>query len=321
MAAAFREEWGRIVATLIGMTGDWDLAEECAQDAFTQAVRTWARDGVPPRPGAWLTTAARHRAVDVLRRRATEAAKLQQTAILEPRSGRVDPGLPEAAERHRRRPAPPDLHLLSSGADAGGAGRADAADPDRAEHGRDRARVPACRSRPWPSGWSGPSTRSATPGSPTACRPPHLLPERTGGRPGRAVPAVQRGVQRDRGNGPAPPGPVPRGASGWPGLLAGLMPGEPEAQGMLALMLLHDARRGARVDDGGDLVTLEDQDRSRWDTAEIGEGRALLEAALRPAGRAATRCRRPSSPATPRPPTPPAPTGRRSPGSTGSWTG
>ncbi len=69
MAAAFREEWGRIVAILIGMTGDWDLAEECAQDAFTRAVRTWARDGVPPRPGAWLTTTARHRAVDVLRRR------------------------------------------------------------------------------------------------------------------------------------------------------------------------------------------------------------------------------------------------------------
>src|SRR6266702_2483081 len=71
--AVFREEWGRIVASLIAMTGDWDLAEECAQDAFTRALQTWDRDGVPARPGAWLTTVARNRAVDVLRRRANEA--------------------------------------------------------------------------------------------------------------------------------------------------------------------------------------------------------------------------------------------------------
>src|ERR1700733_6988257 len=82
--AAFREEWGRVVATLIAMTGDWDLAEECAQDAFARALQTWARDGVPDRPGAWLTTTARNRAVDVLRRRANETAKLEQAARLEP---------------------------------------------------------------------------------------------------------------------------------------------------------------------------------------------------------------------------------------------
>ena len=68
--AVFREEWGRIIASLIAMTGDWDLAEECAQDAFTRALQAWDRDGVPERPGAWLTTAARNRAIDVLRRRA-----------------------------------------------------------------------------------------------------------------------------------------------------------------------------------------------------------------------------------------------------------
>src|SRR5208282_2225505 len=64
--AVFREEWGRIMASLIAMTGDRDLAEECAQDAFTRALQAWDRDGVPARPGAWLTTAARNRAVDVL---------------------------------------------------------------------------------------------------------------------------------------------------------------------------------------------------------------------------------------------------------------
>ncbi|MET7442322.1 sigma factor, partial [Streptomyces sp. NPDC005568] len=76
VATAFREEWGQVVATLIRVTGDWDLAEECAQDAFAQALDRWRRDGVPRRPGAWLTTTARHRALDVLRREAVGAAPL-----------------------------------------------------------------------------------------------------------------------------------------------------------------------------------------------------------------------------------------------------
>ena len=87
--AAFREEWGRVVATLIRVTGDWDLAEECAQDAFAMALQRWPADGVPRRPGAWLTTAARNRAIDVLRRRTVGAAKLREVAAL---SVSVDPG-------------------------------------------------------------------------------------------------------------------------------------------------------------------------------------------------------------------------------------
>jgi RNA polymerase sigma-70 factor (ECF subfamily) len=78
----FREEWGRIVATLIRMTGDWDLAEECAQDAVARALERWPRDGVPRRPGAWLTTTARNHAVNRLRRTATETAKLREVAAL-----------------------------------------------------------------------------------------------------------------------------------------------------------------------------------------------------------------------------------------------
>src|SRR6201984_920559 len=85
--AAFREEWGRVVATLIRVTGDWDLAEECAQDAFATALQRWPRDGIPGRPGAWLTTAARTRAIDVLRRRAVGAAKLREVAALAVESG------------------------------------------------------------------------------------------------------------------------------------------------------------------------------------------------------------------------------------------
>src|SRR5690349_17831852 len=80
--AAFRTEWGRVVATLIRVTGDWDLAEECAQDAFTLALERWKRDGVPRAPGAWLTTTARNRAIDRMRRAATGAGKLQEAAVL-----------------------------------------------------------------------------------------------------------------------------------------------------------------------------------------------------------------------------------------------
>src|SRR6476619_1328679 len=80
--AAFRDEWCRVVATLIRVTGDWDLAEECAQDAFAMALQRWPADGVPRRPGAWLTTAARNRAIDVLRRRTVGAAKLREVAAL-----------------------------------------------------------------------------------------------------------------------------------------------------------------------------------------------------------------------------------------------
>lgn len=84
MAAAFRDEWGCIVATVIRVTGDWDLAEESAQEAFALALARWPRDGVPRNPGAWLTTAARNRAVDRLRRAAAGRAKLQEVAVLSP---------------------------------------------------------------------------------------------------------------------------------------------------------------------------------------------------------------------------------------------
>src|SRR5580658_2633891 len=84
VATVFCEEWGRIVAALIHRTGDWDLAEECAQDAFAQALARWPSDGVPPRPGAWLMTVARNRAIDRLRHSNVRASKLRQIAALAP---------------------------------------------------------------------------------------------------------------------------------------------------------------------------------------------------------------------------------------------
>lgn len=85
---AYRNEWGQVVATLIGATGDWELAEDCAQEAFAAALSTWARDGVPDRPGAWLTTTARNRATDRLRRETAAGAKMRQLALLDPPSPR-----------------------------------------------------------------------------------------------------------------------------------------------------------------------------------------------------------------------------------------
>jgi RNA polymerase sigma-70 factor, ECF subfamily len=82
VARAFRGEWGRIVATLIRLTGDWDLAEECAQEAFARALQRWGRDGIPRNPGAWLTTTARNRAFDQLRRSKTGTAKEREAGVL-----------------------------------------------------------------------------------------------------------------------------------------------------------------------------------------------------------------------------------------------
>ncbi len=84
LAAVHADQWGRIVASLIRLTGDWDLAEECAQDAFARALERWPTDGVPDNPGAWLTTAARNRAVDRLRRGAVETTKLKEVAGMVP---------------------------------------------------------------------------------------------------------------------------------------------------------------------------------------------------------------------------------------------
>ena len=80
VAVAFREEWAKVVAAVLASTGDWDLAEECAQEAFARATQKWSETGVPARPGAWLVTVARHQAIDVLRRRGTEANRLEQIA-------------------------------------------------------------------------------------------------------------------------------------------------------------------------------------------------------------------------------------------------
>ncbi|HJP78106.1 MAG TPA: sigma-70 family RNA polymerase sigma factor [Pseudonocardiaceae bacterium] len=269
VAAAFRAEWGRLVATLIGATGDWELAEECAQDAFAKAVQRWPEEGVPRKPGAWLTTVARNRATDVLRRRGTEATKLRQFTVPE-----ADPeqDIPDDRLRLMFTCCHPALAMDArialtlrtlTGLTTAEIGRAFLVTEQTMAKRLVRAKN---------------KIRNA--GIPYRVPPAHQLPERTSGllavlcllfNEGYAATSGPSALRVD----------LSAEAIRLTRALAGLMPDEPEVLGLLALMLLHNARNIGRTDEAGDLVLLPDQDRSRWDRAQIEEGFALLTSALR----------------------------------------
>ena len=277
VAGAFREEWGRLVATLIRTTGDWDLAEECAQGAFERALKTWPRDGVPRRPGAWLTTVARNLARDRLRRKATGAAKLQEVALMS-RSDDADRDAGDESPIHDDRlrliftcchPALPlEARVALTLRTLAGLTTAEIARAFLVSEPTMAKRLVRAKGK----------IRNAA--IPYRVPPAHLLPERTGGVLAVLYLLFNEGyaatsgadLVRER---------LSAEAIRLARTLARLMPDEPEALGLLALMLLHDARRATRVDGAGDLVTLEEQDRERWDQEEIGEGVRLLDAALR----------------------------------------
>ncbi len=275
VADAFRQEWGKIVATLIRMTGNWDLAEECTQDAFAAALAKWASDGVPDRPGAWLTTTARNRAVDRLRRSKTEAVKLQEVAALsvpEEPAFQGDSGVPDDRLRLMFACCHPALTLETRVAltlrTLAGLTTAEIARAFLVPEGTMAKRLTRAKHK----------IRDA--GIPYRVPPAHLLPERTTGVLAVLYLLFNEGYSASAGADLLRPD-LTGEAVRLGRMLAGLMPDEPEATGLLALMLLQDARSAARLDAQGDLVSLADQDRASWDAAKIAEGVALLEAALR----------------------------------------
>jgi RNA polymerase sigma-70 factor (ECF subfamily) len=262
----YREEWGQVVATLIRVTGDWELAEECAQEAFAAALERWPRDGVPDKPGAWLTTTARNKAVDWLRREAVGAAKLKEVAAL-------------GHDSHEPYDVPDDrLRLMFTCCHPALAMEARVALTLRTLAGLSTAEIARAFLVP-ESTMSKRLTRAKQKiqhaGIPYRVPPAHLLPERT-----PAVLAVLY-LLFNQGYTDVVRSSLTDEAIRLARLLVQLMPDEPEAAGLLALMLLHDARRDTRLSADGVLVTLEDQDRTRWDHSQITEGVALLESTLR----------------------------------------
>jgi RNA polymerase sigma-70 factor (ECF subfamily) len=281
VSRAFREEWGQIVATLIRLTGDWDLAEECAQDAFTQALQRWPRDGVPRRPGAWLTTTARNRAIDRLRREAVGAAKLRQAALL---SVPDEPGEDAAAVSG----VPDDrLRLMFTCCHPALAFEARVALTLRTLAGLTTAEIARAflvSEEAMTKRLVRAKRKIRNAGIPFRVPPAHLLAERTASVLGVLYLLFNEGYAASAGADLVRQN-LSAEAIRLARLLVELLPDEPEAGGLLALMLLHDARRATRID-AGELAPLEDQDRRRWDASQIAEGTRLLEAALRrgPAG-------------------------------------
>ncbi|MDI9973048.1 RNA polymerase sigma factor [Rhodococcus sp. IEGM 1307] len=263
--AAFRDEWGQVVATLIGLTGDWDLAEDCAQDAFASALTNWRRDGVPRRPGAWLTTTARHRAIDRLRRDAAGAGKVRQLAVLTRDPDEPHDEIPDERLRliftccHPALPFPARVALTLR--TLAGLSTAEIARAFLTAESTMAQRLVRAKRKIHEAG------------IPYRVPPVEVLSPRLA-----AVLAVlylifNQGYDEEDGRA------LTAEAIRLARLLIRLMPQEPEPRGLLALMLLHESRRATRTDDGA-LVTLENQDRSRWDHALIAEGVATLDQAL-----------------------------------------
>jgi RNA polymerase sigma-70 factor (ECF subfamily) len=274
---AFREEWGQIVATLIRLTGDWDLAEECAQDAFTQALQRWPRDGVPRRPGAWLTTTARNRAIDRLRREAVGAAKLREAAML---SVPAVPGEDAAAVSGV---ADDRLRLMFTCCHPALAFDARVALTLRTLAGLTTAEIARAflvSEEAMTKRLVRAKRKIRNAAIPFRVPPAHLMAERTASVLGVLYLLFNEGYAASAGADLVRQN-LTAEAIRLARLLVERLPGDPEAGGLLALMLLHDARRATRINAAGELVPLEDQDRRRWDASQIAEGTRLLEAALR----------------------------------------
>jgi RNA polymerase sigma-70 factor (ECF subfamily) len=262
--SVFRDEWGRVLATLIGFLGDFDLAEEAAQDAFAIAAARWPGEGTPANPRAWLVTTARNRAIDRIRRERTLAAKTRLLQAPQPMEDEVDETtIPDERLELLFTCCHPALALDGQVAltlrTLGGLGTDEIARAFLVPEPTMAKRLVRAK------------RKIKTAGIPFRVPPAHLLPDR--------LAAVLAVIYLIFNEGYGGRGELAAEAIRLGRALAELMPDEPEVHGLLALMLLNDARRDARFADGT-VVLLRDQDRSRWDLEQIAQGRAALDRAL-----------------------------------------
>ena len=268
----FREEFGRSVAALIRTFGDIDLAEDAVQEAFAVALRRWPGDGLPPNPGGWITTTARNRAIDRLRREARGRELLSEAALLS--TGTDGPGMPEEVGS-----VPDDrLRLIFTCCHPALSMQAQVALTLRLLGGlstREVARSFLVTEQATAQRIARAKRKIKAARIPYRVPEDHELPDRLG-----AVLAVVYLVYNAGLTGPAEPG-LCSEAIRLARLLATLMPDEPEVAGLLGLLLLSESRRTSRTRSDGSLVLLGEQDRTRWDRALIEEGQAIVRRCLR----------------------------------------